>query len=232
MARADEAASLPVVQLQAGGIDGLRHAPSMRWRQIMLAAGLLAEVPEADDPADPRAWIAALQELLAELVFLEEHRDGLVWQDDRFFIHDAPWWVWVGLVCQPFLAFTLGGAQTDDVHQVVIFLLIYVIPGTLAVCFGAVAAARVRRLRAARKAELRSIKARIKQIRVELFEGIQRTLGRNFIARAGSRLLVCVPAMGEASGPALTRLAETVESLKRSPPEGWVDLEVSGSTDG
>lgn len=232
MPLADEAPALPVIELRSSTIGGLRHAPSHRWRETLLVAGLLSEVDPTDDPDDPRGWLRALQGLLGELVALEERRDGLLWVDDRLFLHDAPWWLWVALLFQPWLAIELGRRQPDDTDKFVMMGLIYGIPGLIAISIGVSAAMLIRRRRHERKAELNAVKDRIRQVRADLAEGALRTLSRDFVARSGERLLVCTPSLLQATAEEAEHLTAAVEALKRQPPETWVDLDRSGTSAG
>lgn len=232
MPLADAAPRLPVIELRPGLIDGLEHAPSKRWREALLSAGLLAEVSPSSDPDDPRGWILALQSLLAELIELEDARDGLMWIDDRPFFHDAPWWMWLLLVAQPWLALTLGQQKGDGTDPLVLAGLVYIIPGFCTVLIVLTTAVIIQRRRRARTEELGVLRERIKQVRSDLADGARRTLQRDFVALAGERLLVCTPSLsrgpGPHSDPALDALRARVEALKQSPsmlaPAYWEEL--------
>lgn len=218
------AAPLRVIELRPAAVHGLRHAPARRWREALLSAGLLAEVEPSDDPDDPRGWMLAVQGLLTELVALEERRDGLVWIDDRSLLHDAPWWLWLGLLFQPWLAVELGRRQPDDADKLITVGLIYGVPGAIAVGIGLTIAVVIRRRRTRRRAALTEVKQRIDAVRADLADGAARTLARDFVARAGERLLVCTPSLPRAAGPEAEALSDRVAALTRDPPDGWVDL--------
>jgi hypothetical protein len=219
--------ALPVIELRSATVGSLRHAPAARWREVLLAAGLLAEVDSTDDPHDPRAWMAALQGLLHELVELEDKRDSLVWVDERPFLYDAPWWMWLLVVSQPCLASRVAHTQTDDIDQVIAFGVVYIIPMLLLVGLLTATYLIIRRRQTARRDELAAVKRRIEQIRADLADGATRTLARDFVASAGPRLLVCVPSLTRASPALAQQLTDQVEAFKRAPPDTWVDLDLT-----
>lgn len=226
---ADDAPAFPVVELRSSTIQGLRHAPSARWQEALLASGLLSEVTPTDDPDDPRAWMLALQGLFTELVSLEDRRDGLRWVDDRLFLYDAPWWMWLALLFQPWLAVEIGKRQADDVDRLITIALVYGIPGLIAGMIGISAIVVIRRRRLERKEELNVLRDRIAAVRADLAQGALRTLERDFVARAGGRVLVCTPSLSRCTPEQAERMMERVEALKRVPPEHWEDLTVDAT---
>jgi len=225
----DAGPQLPVIRMQPSAIRGLKHAPSTRWREALLSAGMLAEVPspdETDDPDDPRLWLTAVQTLLVDLTQLEDERDGLLWVDDHAGLRDAPWWMWVALLFQPWLAVEIGKRQADDIDRLFTILWVYGIPGGFAVALAGAIIYVIYTRRKERKARIRALRDRIAQVRVDLAQGAQRTLARDFVARSGHRLLVNTPSLAQADADTVEAVEARIVALQRDPPEGWVPLDI------
>jgi len=224
---ADDQPTLPVIRMRLGAIQGLKHAPSNRWREALLSAGMLAEVPQTDDPDDPRAWLAAVQTLLMDLIQLEDERDGLMWIDDHAGLRDAPWWLWVMLLVQPWLAVELGKRQPDDIDRLFTLLWVYGLPGGIAVVLCGALIGVIHRRRKDRKARLIGLRGKISEVRKDLADGAARTLSRDFVARSGHRLLVSTPSLALAEPDAVAAMEARIEAFQRDPPDSWVPLDIA-----
>ena len=90
---------LRVIHLRVERLQNVpSHALARIWREAMLHAGLLTELPHtSDDPDDPRGWMVALQRLLAELDDVETTLASLRTRDVGMHFKDVPWWMWVGV---------------------------------------------------------------------------------------------------------------------------------------
>lgn len=224
----DHRPAVPVIQMRADVLRGMSHAPSARWREVLLSAGLLTELAGFDaataSPDDPRAWIAAVQALMQDLVALEAQRDALLWIDDRPFYRDVPPVLWIGVVLWPWLALEVGRRQADDIDKFVALFLFYVIPALVSVGLGVWAVFWVRKQRAGRRRDRESVSAAIAQTRIDLLEGAKRTLARDFVARVGPRLLVSAPSLATLDAEAAQAMRVAVDRWQQSPPSDWVDL--------
>ena len=218
-------AQLPVIRMQPAAIGTLRYATNVRWRQALLAAGLLSEVAETSDPDDPRAWILAVQVLLLELTMLEEERDSLRALDHRAGVHDAPWWMWALLLLQPWLAVHLGRNEVDHFDRFITMLWVYLIPAIVAAGIGIGIGVVIFRRKAARKVRLRELDSEIAQTRAELAEGASRTLARDFATLSGQRLLVNTPSLDPYDTDGIAAMGERIVALQRTPPDTWTPLD-------
>ncbi len=216
---------LPVIRLNPGAIRGLKHASSKRWREALLAAGLLAEVAHPTDPDDPRAWLVAVQTLLVDLTQLEDERDGLLWVDDHAGLRDAPWWLWLALLAQPWLAVELGKRQPDGIDRLFTLAWVYCLPGGLAVGICGALILLIYRRRKERKVRLIELRDDIAHVRKDLADGAARTLSRDFVARSGHRLLVSTPSLSRADPEAVAAMDARIEALQHDPPDSWVSLD-------
>ena len=218
---------LRVTELSSRLIGSLANASASRCREVMLAAGLLTEVQASNDPDDPRAWMLAVQSLLLDLTALEELRDRLLSRDDRLVIRDAPLWAWLTPLGLPLLGWGLAGRMSSQSSQVVTvflttFLPVVVWSSSVVVLY--LASIKRRRERRARYAQTM---IDIQDIRASMLEGAARTLARDFVARAGSRLLVCTPSRAGASPEQLDAWLLELDRWKRAPPESWQDIDFS-----
>lgn len=216
---------LRVVELSSGQLASLENAPASRCRDALLAAGLLTEVRASDQAEDPRGWILAVQELLQELTALEDQRDGLVARDDRLMIRDAPLWAWVVPLGLPLLGWWMSGWMSTTAGQILSVLLTVIVPvvvwsGGVVVLYGLA----VRR-RDARRAQLAQTKQDVQHTRAAMLEGAARILARDFVARAGSRLLVCTPSRARAAPERVEAWLGELERYKHDPPEAWLDID-------
>jgi len=169
----------------------------------------------------------AVQDLLHELTVLEDHRDGLVCMDDRLMIRDAPVWAWLLPAVLPLLGFSLAGLSDSVGMQLVSVLLTIGIPVFLWVVGVVVAYGIARRRRSDRHDELKVTKEQIIQTRTSLMEGASSILARDFVARAGHRLLVCTPSLPGADDACVAAWQDELKHYQVEPPDQWVDLDFS-----
>ena len=216
---------LPLIRMRPSAIHGLRNVTSTRWREALLAAGMLCEVPESDDPDDPRAWILAVQSLLFELAALEEERDSLLALDHRSGVLDAPWWMWLVLLFQPWLAVQIGKHQADSFDRFITLLWVYLIPGICAVGIGIGIGIGIYRRKAARRARLSELGDKIAQARTDLADGASRTLARDFALRSGHRLIVNTPSLDPDDTDGVAAVDARIAALQRTPPGTWTPLD-------
>ena len=220
---------LKQVNLSSRLIASLANASAGRCREVLLAAGLLTEVQATDDPDDPRAWMLAVQSLLLDLTALENLRDRLMSRDDRLVIRDAPLWAWLTPLGLPLLGWGMAGQMSSTAGQVLSVVLTIVLPclvWSVSVVVLYFAAIKRRRERRERYAQTR---VDIKETRRSLLEGASRTLARDFVARAGSRLVVCTPSFAMASPERVEVWLLELETWKRAPLQGWRDLDFSSA---
>ena len=186
-------AALPVVRLRMQPIRAVHpQASADRWRMAMAEAGLLTEIAETTDDKDPRSWIQAVQQLLQELSDLDIKGSSLRSKVVGPTFGDAPWWGWLFVMAEPVVAINIakrsGGNEED---KLLVAMFVYVLPATLALAllvFGVVRLHRRRRAHLDALAELAQQRATVLK---SLRTGIEAIMGRSFVARGPSQVLVC-----------------------------------------
>ena len=235
-------AALPVVHLRLRGVLLLHpESPPRVWRMALLDGGLLAELPSpTDDAEDPREWLRSIQGLLGELTDLEQRIGSLRTRQDRAYWKDAPWWMWVALFAQPGLAvlvaMLVGGTVEDRLWSA---LVVFAVPGLVAcgLLFWGYSAARARRRQS--RVELDHARRERARVRQHLVDGCAALSARNFVARAGGRLLLGTAdldwlqassstarraredARAEAIEGKCRELEAELQSVLEDPPQGW-----------
>ena len=140
-------------------------------------------------------------------------------------IRDAPLWAWVVPLGLPLLGWWMSGWMSTEAGQILSVLLTVIVPvvvwaGGLVVLYGLA----VRR-RDARRVQLAQTKQDIQHTRAAMLEGAARVLARDFVARAGSRLLVCTPSRARAAPERVEAWLVELERYKHDPPEAWLDID-------
>jgi hypothetical protein len=234
------AAALPATALRPQLLRALHPAADgARWRAAALEAGLLAPVPAVADPDDPRAWLGALQGLIAERLRLDESLTTLRLTPVRPSFGDAPLWAWLLLAAQPLIALNLG-TWLGDTHESRLMhaMLAWVVPGAAVGLVLVLGWTATQARRAARARALAADERALAEVQAGLREGVEALCGRAFVARIDGRLLVnaapaealraearAARARDPAAAAALDARAAALEArlmqLLTDPPAGW-----------
>lgn len=239
---------LRVIHLRVERLQNVpSHALARIWREAMLHAGLLTELPHtSDDPDDPRGWMVALQRLLAELDDVETTLASLRTRDVGMHFKDVPWWMWVGVLLQPLVAILFGMIMGDaeSANRYWAALVVYGVPGALALGILGWAWLRTMRRSIARDRVVAEETERRDQVRRSLQEGCAALSERSFVARAGTCIVVStvdydwlmsaaddVRRVGDALlADQLAAEARTLDAqirtALREPPDEWVSAGV------
>jgi hypothetical protein len=189
-------AALPVRWLRAAPVrDPSPHASAERWRDMLLQAGFLVDVPPAVDDDDPRAWIAGVQQLLGELEAAEDVVAGLqtrFWDIQWKGFRDLPFsLIALMLVVPGVIASLLATFPELFGGHLVELLALSTLPYFSVVIVKNLDRIRLIVSRDLRDRRLRAARLHRDRTRDALARGVAATLERSFVARGGPGLIAC-----------------------------------------
>lgn len=237
-------AALPVRWLRPAPVrNPSPHATAERWRDMLLHAGFLVDLPPSVDDDDPRGWIAGVQQLLGELEAAEDTVAGLqtrFWDIQWKGFRDLPFSLLVLMFVVPgVIASLLTTFPELFGGHLVELLALSTLPYFSVVIVKNLDRIRLIVSRDLRDRRLRAARVHRDRTRDELARGVAATLERSFVARGGPGLIACAPDLEWLARAARTarmscdndvaesiltehqRIEAAVQAALASPPEHW-----------